>query len=282
MAQRFSRRDVLAGAAALTATAAHAGLGPRGYELTFPELIVDGLDPAHEGLRIAQLSDIHVGMNTPEARVRAAVQEINALAPDLVFLTGDFVTYSRRPLPLVSTLLEGLRAPTFAVLGNHDHFVDAQSVTGSLNDSGYVVLRNQHTVQRVRGVPLTLFGVDDGGTGHDDVALTFKGARKDGTRLVLTHNPVTARKLPQEEGLVCFSGHTHGGQIVIPPITDALVHAAGQPYIRGRFEVGGNQLYVNRGLGWGRMHQFLHHGSEPEVALFTLRSRVEGWPDIGR
>jgi uncharacterized protein len=269
---RFSRRDVLRGAAALTATTTHAALGPHGYEVTTPQLVVEGLDPAHEGLRIAQLSDIHVGMNTPPERVRAAVREINALAPDLVFLTGDFVTYSRRPMPLVSTLLEGLQAPTFAVLGNHDHFVDAQSVIGSLNDTGTVVLRNQHTVHRVRGTNLTLFGIDDGGTGHDDVALTFKGAAKTGTRLVLTHNPVTARKLPPGEGLVCFSGHTHGGQLVIPPITDALVHAAGQPYIRGRFDVSGNQLYVNRGLGWGRKHQFLHHGSEPELSLFTLTS----------
>lgn len=278
----MTRREALAAAMGLAATAAHGALGPRGYEVTSPELLVDDLDPAHEGLRIAQLSDIHVGMNTPDERVRAAVREINGLRPDLVFLTGDFVTYSRRPMPLVSSLLEGLEAPTFAVLGNHDHFVDAQSVIGSLNDSGYAVLRNQHTVMRMKGAPLTLFGVDDGGTGHDDVHATFKGATKEGTRLVLTHNPVTAKKLPPGEGLVCFSGHTHGGQIVIPPITDALVRAAGQPFIRGRYEVQGNQLYVNRGLGWGRKQQWLHHGSEPELALFTLRSRTESWPGIGR
>lgn len=279
---RMTRREALAAAVGLAATTAHGALGPRGYEVTGPELLVDGLDPAHDGLRIAQLSDIHVGMNTPDQRVRDAVNEINALRPDLVFLTGDFVTYSRRPMPLVSSLLEGLNAPTFAVLGNHDHFVDAQSVVGALNDSGYAVLRNQHTVMRLKGAPLTLFGVDDGGTGHDDVRATFKGATKDGTRLVLTHNPVTSKKLPPFEGLLCFSGHTHGGQIVIPPITDALVRAAGQPYIRGRYDVQGNQLYVNRGLGWGRKHQFLHHGSEPEVALFTLRARTESWPGIGR
>jgi predicted MPP superfamily phosphohydrolase len=220
-------------------------------------------------------------MNTPDARVRAAVAEINALAPDLVILTGDFVTYSRRPMPLVGGLLAGLDAPTLAVLGNHDHFVDAAQVTGSLEGCGYAVLRNQHTVLRVRGAPLTVLGVDDGGTRHDDVARTFSGAAKDGTRLVLTHNPVTARKLPERDGLVCFSGHTHGGQIVIPPVTDALARAFGQPYIRGRYEVAGNQLYVNRGLGWGRSQDFLHHGSEPELSLFTLRL-PEAWPDIGR
>jgi uncharacterized protein len=279
MSSRISRRAALLG---LAATPAFAALGPRGYELTQPTLYVDDLDPAHEGLRVAQISDIHVRSNTPDDRVLSAIREINALKPDLVFLTGDFLTYSRSPIPQVSELLEGLHAPTLAVLGNHDHFVDAQSVIGSLNDSGYAVLRNQHTVMRVRGAPLTVFGIDDGGTGNDDVAKTFKGASRGGTRLVMTHNPITARKLPQNEGLLCFSGHTHGGQIVIPPITDAVMRAAGQPYIRGRYDVSGNQLYVNRGLGFGRHQQFLHHGSEPEVAVFTLKSRQESWPDIGR
>ena len=247
-------------------------LGPDGFEVTHPELFVAGLDPAHDGLRIAQLSDIHVGMYTPDDRVRAAVRDVNALAPDLVFLTGDFVTYSKRPIPLVK-LLDGLAAPTFAVLGNHDHFVEAAAVVASLESSGYATLRNQHTVVRLRGAPLTVFGIDDGGTRHDDVAATFRGASTRTSRLVLTHNPVTARRLPRGEGLLCFSGHTHGGQIVIPSITDAIARAAGQPYVRGRYDVGGNQLYVNRGLGWGRKHVFLHRGSEPEVALFTLRHR---------
>ena len=71
--------------------------------------------------------------------------------------------------------------------------------------------------------------------------------------------------------LVCFSGHTHGGQLVVPKLTDGLMRALGEPYIRGLYEVNGNALYVNRGLGWGRTHDALHHGAEPEVALFTLR-----------
>lgn len=116
-----------------------------------------------------------------------------------------------------------------------------------------------------------MLGIDDGGTWHDDVAATFRGTSRRTTRLVITHNPVTARKLPRGEGLLCFSGHTHGGQIVVPPITDAVFRAVGQPYVRGTYEVGGNQLYVNRGLGWGRKRLLFHHGSEPEVTLFTLR-----------
>jgi len=269
---RLSRRAVLTAAAGVTvASVARAGVGPYGYEVTHLELR-PGIDPAHDGVRIAQLSDIHVGMNTPEERVLSAVRELNALSPDLVFLTGDFVTYSKRPLPDVSRLLAGIRAPTFAVLGNHDHIVNATAVGAAMASMGYALLRNQHTVQQVRGAPLVVLGVDDGCTGHADVSKTFAGAPKGGTRLVLTHNPVTARELPAKAGLVCFSGHTHGGQIVIPPITDAFMRAAGQPYVRGFYAVGGNQLFVNRGLGWGRKAPFLHEGSEPELSVMTLRT----------
>ncbi|MFT3712021.1 MAG: metallophosphoesterase [Archangium sp.] len=275
----LSRRALLVGA--VSSAAAHAARNEHGFEQTNVELIVEGLDPAHDGIRIAQISDIHVGMCTPEKRVRAAVASINAIRPDLAVLTGDFVTYSKDPLPHVGEQLFGIDVPTVAVLGNHDHFVDADDVTRSLDKCGYAVLRNQHAELRLRGVRFNIFGVDDGGTGSDDVHRTFDGAPKDGSRVVLTHNPITVRKLPRDEGLLCLSGHTHGGQIVIPPITDALSTALGQPYIRGRYLVGGNQLYVNRGLGFGREMEFAHHGSEPELSVFTLRS-PEAFGGIGR
>lgn len=275
----LTRRALILGG--LSAATAHAARNEHGFEETHVELIVPGLDPAHDGLRVAQVSDLHIGLCTPERRVRAAIARINALAPDLAVLTGDFVTYSRSPLPQVGELLDGLKVPTVAVLGNHDHFVDPDAVARSLDRCGYAVLRNQHAELRVRGVRFNVFGVDDGGTRNDDPHLTFDGAPTSGSRLVLTHNPLTIHKLPKDEGLVCLSGHTHGGQIVVPPITDALSTALGQPYIRGSYFVGGNHLYVNRGLGFGRESDFLHHGSEPELALFTLRA-PEAFGGIGR
>ncbi|MBL8916792.1 MAG: metallophosphoesterase [Archangium sp.] len=252
-----------------------------GFKLDEVELIVEGLDPAHDGMRVCQISDIHIGMCTPEKRVLGAIATINALQPDLAVLTGDFVTYSRSPLPSVGVQLDGLKVPTVAVLGNHDHFVDPDEVTKSLDRCGYAVLRNQHAELRVRGVRFNIFGVDDGGTRNDDVHLALDGAPTSGSRLMLTHNPLTVRKLPKDEGLTVLSGHTHGGQIVLGPVTDAISTALGQPYIRGRYLVGGNQLYVNRGLGFGRESDFLHHGSEPELTLFTLRS-PEAFGGIGR
>jgi hypothetical protein len=225
----------------------------------------------HEGLRVAQLSDIHVGQATSSLRIRRAVEAVNAEAPDLVFLTGDYVTHSPKPLPRVRELLAGLKGPVFVVLGNHDHWVNAPYLREGFERLGYTVLQNEHRVVNVRGAPVTVLGIDDGLTGRDDVEATFRGAPESGTRLVLAHTPPTVDKLPADAGLVQFSGHTHGGQFIVRGITEAIFRRAGQPYIRGHYRVNGNHLYVNNGLGFGFGGPYLRRGSEPEVAFFTLR-----------
>jgi len=275
MAPSFSRREVLAGALGAIAVpaplAALATSAPAaGFEVTHTALEVPGLDPAHDGLLVAHLTDVHVGWETPDARLRAAVETANLVRPDLVVLTGDFVTFSRGPLPHVPEMLHGIEAPTFACLGNHDHLVDARGVRRALEGQGYTVLQNANTVTRVRGAPLTIVGIDDGHTRHDDVAGSLRGVSPRGSKLVLTHEPPTAEKLPRGAGLLCLAGHTHGGGIMVPAITPAIAWVFGQRYMRGLFRVGGNALYVNRGIGCGNATS-PRIGSEPELALFTLR-----------
>ncbi len=242
------------------------------FALNEYELHVPGLNPAHEGLRVAQLSDIHVGQATSDVRIRRAVMAVNASSPDLVFLTGDYVTHSPKPLPRVREVLAGLNGPVYVVLGNHDHWVNAPYLREGFERLGYTVLQNEHRVVNVRGAPATVLGVDDGRTGRDDVKATFRGAPTSGTRLVLAHTPPTVEKLPEYGGLVQFSGHTHGGQFVVRGLTEAIFKRAGQPYIRGHYTVRGNQLYVNQGLGFGFGGPYLRRGTEPEVAFFTLRA----------
>ncbi|MBJ6763709.1 metallophosphoesterase [Myxococcaceae bacterium JPH2] len=242
------------------------------FALTEHVLHLRGIHPAHHGLRIAQLSDVHVGQATSELRIRRAVAAVNAEAPDLVFLTGDYVTHSPKPLPRVRELLAGLAGPVFVVMGNHDHWVNAPYLREGFEQLGYTVLQNEHRVVSVRGAPVTVLGVDDGLTGNDDVASTFRGAPASGTRLVLAHTPPTVEKLPAGEGLVQFSGHTHGGQFIVRGLTEALFRRAGQPYIRGHYSVNGNHLYVNQGLGFGFGGPYLRRGSTPEVAFFTLHA----------
>jgi predicted MPP superfamily phosphohydrolase len=202
-----------------------------GFALTETALELPGLHPLHDGLRVAQLSDIR---RIPE-------------------------------------LLGGIEAPTFAVLGNHDHWVEPIRVANALERCGYTVLQNEHILVDVRGAPAALIGIDDGLTRRDDVDAAFDGAPSAGTRLVLAHTPPTVEKLPPHAGLVQFSGHTHGGQVMVPGVTRAIFRLAGQPYVRGLYRVRGNLLYVNRGLGFGAGGPLLRLGSHPEVAFFTLR-----------
>jgi uncharacterized protein len=269
-----SRRSVISGLVGmLAARSARAEAHAWQFALEEVELDVVGLDPAHDGMRVAQLSDIHIGPHTPDGRVIAAVDAINAARADLVVLTGDYVTRRGDPLERVPELLGRLEGQVIAVLGNHDHWTDARTIKRDLVRVGFEVLQNEHTMTRVRGAPLAVLGIDDGVTRRADVQKTFKGLPARGSRLVLAHAPPTASALPAQSGLVCLSGHTHGGQIYVGAMTEGVFARAGQPFVRGRYDVNGNVLYVNRGLGFGRGSPLPRVGSDPEVSIFTLRAR---------
>jgi predicted MPP superfamily phosphohydrolase len=240
------------------------------YEVTHPELRIPGLAPEHDGLRVAHLTDVHTGHHTPDDRVLRAVLAINDAAPDLVVLTGDYVTTKRDAVERVSELLGGIRAPVVATLGNHDHWVNAPGISRGLTRAGYTVLRNQHTVLRLRGANFAIVGIDDGHTRHDDPKAALAGLST-ASRLVLFHDPATVRKLPPNTGLVGLAGHTHGGQIFVPGVTGFLSGVMGEPYFRGHYDVAGNHLYVNRGLGFSRGGMPPRINSDPEVAFVTLR-----------
>lgn len=274
--RKLSRRGMLSalmGAALLPRAArAERRLAHNEYfEITRPELFIPGLNSAHDGLKIVQLSDLHIGRGSPDGRVIAAVRILNDENPDLVMLTGDYVTTRRDPYDRVPELLKGIAAPVFAVMGNHDHWTDAPLLRKKLEGIGYTVLQNEHTVARIKGADFTILGVDDSTTHHDDVEQTFKG-KPGGSRLVLAHTPTSIAKLPPWEGLLCLSGHTHGGQVHVPRLTEGIFLRVGQPFIRGHYAVRGNQLYVNRGLGFGRGTRLPRVDSEPELTVFTLRA----------
>lgn len=273
---RLSRRGVLgaliSGALLPATSRAERKLAQNEYfEVTRTELYIPGLHPAHDGVRIAQLSDIHIGRGSPDGRVISAVRMLNEEAPDIAVLTGDYVTTKRDPYERVAQLLEGLDAPVYAVMGNHDHWTDAPYLRKGLEGVGYTVLQNEHSVLRLKGADFNILGLDDSTTAHDDVERTFKG-KPTGSRLVLAHTPTGARKLPPWQGMICLSGHTHGGQLNVPRLTEGIFAKAGQPYVRGLYNVRGNQLYVNRGLGFGRGTGLPRLNSEPELSLITLRA----------
>jgi hypothetical protein len=274
----FGRRDFLRGAAVLGAAgatgvlpAAAAAAGDREPEAERVTFSLPGLDPAHDGLRVAQLSDLHVGPRASPGLVRAAIDQANAFRPDLVALTGDFL--SRRPSDVVAVreLLGGLRAPVVAVLGNHDVWNDPRGAAAALRGHGYEVLENAWTTLRLRGAPFTVVGVGDHLTRRDDVAAATRGLPSRGPApLVLAHGPRTADKLGAlGRPALCLSGHTHGGQINLPLLTPLLLASLREPYVRGHYRIGEVHLYVNRGVGTSGPR--LRVNAPAEVTLATLR-----------
>lgn len=277
---KLSRRSALTALAA-TALAPAAARAERKltaaeyYEVTHVEVHLTGLHPSHDGLTVAQLSDLHIGGGVPDGRVISAVRTLNEVKPDLVVLTGDFVTTRFDPVRRVPELLEPLAAPTVAILGNHDHWTYPKDLVAGLSKVDIPVLQNRNTTTRLRGADFTVIGIDDSTSKHDDVQEAFKGA-KQGSRLVLTHTPNCAAKLPEWEDLLCLSGHTHGGQMDFGALTRSMFRGSGQPWYRGAYAVRGNRLYVNRGLGWGSGTRLPRFHADPEVTLFTLRRREPG------
>jgi predicted MPP superfamily phosphohydrolase len=226
------------------------------------------IDPLHDGVRIAHLSDIHAATGLRPRRLLRAIEEVNRVRPDVVVLTGDYVCASSRPIPLLIEALRRLEVPAWATLGNHDYWTGHELVVAALGEAGVKVLRNEHETIELGGAPLHLIGVDDHRTGHADVPRAFAGVPTGGTRLVLTHDPNVVDALHGREAALVFAGHTHGGQIRLPGLTAGIARRIGVRYLSGFFLVGETLLYVNRGLGAAVPVRL---AAPMEIAFFTLR-----------
>jgi predicted MPP superfamily phosphohydrolase len=239
------------------------------------EIAIRDLDPAHDGLVVAHLSDVHVGLITPERRIRRAVELANQARPDIVLLTGDYVCYARKFVPLMGELLSGLQASAgvVATLGNHDHWTDTEGCVRALAGNGYHVLRNQNVELRPRGVRLTLAGIDDAVTRNHDVNRAFAGiSAASGTTLCLTHCPELADGAVARGAKLVVAGHTHGGHFHVQGLTERLYRkVTKRRYLSGWYEVGEALLYVNRGIGSSSVPVRAGAGAQSEVGVFTLR-----------
>jgi hypothetical protein len=278
---RWTRREFLKGAAA-TAVAGAAGPALAEEDAVRPErreIVLPDLDPAHDGLRVAHLSDLHVGDLTPVGRIRAAIAEANRFRADLVVLTGDYLTRDRLGVGLMKEQLGGFDAPTVATFGNHDRWVDPRGAGAVLEHLGYGVLENENTTLTLRGAPFTVVGIDDLWTRSADPPRAMKGAAP-GSRLYLAHVPRTADILRNwGKPMLVLSGHTHGGQVNVPVLTSVLRWVAREPYDEGLYQVGHVQLYVNRGVG--NVGLPIRLNAPPEVALLTLRAGAVVGPGPG-
>jgi predicted MPP superfamily phosphohydrolase len=212
---------------------------------------LDPLPSAFSGLRIVQISDIHHGLFLPKEWLSEAVQQANRLHPDIIALTGDFVTYSRRNIGPAAEILGRLRARfgVFAVLGNHDFRVDANAITLALRRQRIDVLRNRHISLGFGGACLYLAGVDDYGYGAD-LRRAVRGIPSDAATILLAHNPRIIRLASRHRVSLVLSGHTHGGQVNIPLL--GTIYGRSPERLRykiGWDRLGTTQIYVSRGIG---------------------------------
>lgn len=282
---KFSRRNLLRGglitAVALTL---YAGEIERHWiELKRISIAIPNLPEAFDGFRIAQLSDIHLDFFTEPFFLRRAVRQINDLKPDAVFLTGDFITeFMRSPtLPLhaawlCAEILQTLTcARVYGILGNHDCLSNPTEIARALTAHGVQVLRNANLPIEQNGARLWLAGLDDPLAGRPDLNKTIPErirSLRDEPVLLLCHEPDyidTILRHPASQSIrFMLSGHTHGGQVRIPFYGPLTLPLMGKNYVEGLFQLGGMQLYVNRGLGTvGVPFRF---DCPPEITEITL------------
>ena len=257
---------------------------PNHPELVKVEMVLPRLPAAFDGFRIAQLSDFHYDEVFSVVPIRAAVEMVNRLNPDLVVLTGDFVTgsyrkprrrnrNSARPIEPCANVLSGLRSHlgSLAVLGNHDLATDPGFVTGALQSHDIPVLRNRSRAFEQDGARLWVCGLDSL-DGSPDLGVAMRGIPSQEAVIVLVHEPDYADTVSQYAVDLQLSGHSHGGQIWLPGIGAPWLPEFARRYPRGQYRVGPLQLYTNIGLGTIRIPVRLN--CPPEVTLLTLRTSV--------
>jgi len=278
----------------LTTLARRVGRYAAGFDCRSPvvervEVALTKLLAELEGLTIAQLSDLHWGPFVGHADLRRAVDLALSLQADLIVLTGDFVNRSAHYESSWSDELSRLQAPlgVYAVLGNHDVWMDADAVASDLERVGVTVLRDARQALHLNGARLWLLGIEDRGVtcgllggrfndfqaAQEEVGRTLSGLLaglpNSGPRLLLLHNPDFVQLLPEERLDLILCGHTHGGQILLPFMGAPLAPLClGRAYMAGLIRRGSAWVYVNRGIGVGWVP--LRLNCPPEVTLLRL------------
>lgn len=286
--QNFTRRRFLKAGAAGAVTAG-AGMGawaflgaPHDVEVVRVSMPLRGLPESLVGTRLVQISDLHVGPIVSNGYLRHCLKLVSSLEPDIVAVTGDFVTYDRpsrldEAVSLLADLQPGKLA-TVAVTGNHDFgssregFTNqhaADSLTEKLDGIGLTMLRN--TSIEIDG--LRLLGVDDFWGPTHELEDTLSSGDVDLPSVMLCHNPDVVDQPGWEnfQGWI-LSGHTHGGQVRLPFCNPPILPIRNKNYIAGEVLLPGRRtLYVNRGLGYLRKVRL---NVRPEITVFELTRAV--------
>jgi predicted MPP superfamily phosphohydrolase len=224
--------------------------------------------------RIVQISDFHLGTWLKAEELLLIVDQVNKLEPDLVAITGDFV--SDDPRGFRHVLIQALsqlqpKDASVAVLGNHDHYTDPDSIRGILRESRIIDLSNQvHSIQR-NSARLYLAGIDDYIVNKDNLERVLPRIPEGSLAILLAHEPDFADISAQSGKFdLQLSGHSHGGQICLPVLGPLFLPPHGRRYPAGEYRINGMVLYTNRGLGTSWLR--IRYNCSPEISTFTLNT----------
>lgn len=240
--------------------------------LTLERVSVPILDlpPSLRGFNIAQLSDLHWGQDVKEGHIARAVDMALETRPDLCVLTGDYVTHRANDVTGCARELARLAAPhgVYAILGNHDHWTDAETVHQGLEAAGIPVLRNANVRIPLGDADLWLAGVDDIWERRADLDRALDGIPPSAVTILLAHEPDYADQVAGRGIALQLSGHSHGGQVRVPLFGAPVLPRHGRKYPSGLRRVGDMWLFTNRGVGL--IQPAVRLNCRPEVALIQL------------
>lgn len=229
------------------------------------------LHPALEGFKIVQLSDLHYLPHTPLSLIRLAVEQAQQLQPDLIVLTGDYVTHEAETIFGLTDLLGSLdaRYGVYAILGNHDTRSGKQVISSAIEKTGITVLQNENITFSVGQAQLTLAGVEDCIWGKPDLGAALNRQPSDALTVLLAHEPDMIDVFSKKGRFdLQLSGHTHGGQVRLPWFGTPVLPKLGEKYVHGLHRVNDSWLYTNRGIGMVGMP--VRFGCPPEVTEVVL------------
>lgn len=242
--------------------------GPYSLIVERIQIALRNLPPSAEGLRIVQLSDLHLYPFTKLPHIERAIELANSLQPDVVVLTGDYVLESAEAIFDLAPALAQLnpRIALLATMGNHDYWTNPAVIAQGFAEQGIQLLRNER-ITLPNGVVIA--GLDDPWSGTPDLAATLDGVQAEQPVVLLAHEPDFIDLFAADPRLdLMLSGHTHGGQVNFPVFGAPYLPRYGRKYLRGHYRVGAAQLYVNRGIGTTGGNFRLD--AAPEVTEITL------------
>jgi uncharacterized protein len=248
---------------------------PNWIEVRSIALTLPHLDPAFDGYKIVQLSDIHADRWMDADRLSRIVQIVNRQEPDLVALTGDYVTRAAPQFAPTLSVLDQLKPKdrVVAILGNHDNYEDPELIADVMARSGVVLLRNQiESIQR-GGAQLTIAGLSDVLSGQPDLPGVLAQMPDRGAAIMLVHEPDFADQTAATDRFdLQLSGHSHGGQIKLPLIgVRRLTPRLAKKYPSGLYTIDHLQEYTSRGVGLaGSIRVRLN--CRPEIVVLTLHA----------